>query len=155
MSNNRTHARVDVASINKWGFIMSRKNARANVETNVETIVDNNVIDNNDIDESIAQTNDASIDINVIDESIIDHNTNVEHVATSNQSTSNVVTLKHVIDTNKLKYDPKLIRRVLRKYYASQNNHQKRDAWTFNVNDIENVVKLIHSHCRANKSSNA
>lgn len=130
---------------------MSRKNnARANVETNDATIDDNNVID-----DSIAQSNVATIDMNVIDDSIIDHNTNVEHVASTSQSSTNVVTLKHVIESNKLKYDPKLIRRVLRKYYASQNNHQKRDAWTFATNDVENVVKLIHSHCRANKSSNA
>ena len=61
------------------------------------------------------------------------------------------VSLKNVIETHKIKTDPKLIRRVLRKYYAQNANHKHRDAWMFASHDVPNVVKLIDTHCRANK----
>lgn len=64
-----------------------------------------------------------------------------------------IVTLKHIIETHKIKCDAKLIRRVLRKYYASKIDHKLRDAWTFNTNQINDVVTLINTHCRANTSS--
>lgn len=70
------------------------------------------------------------------------------------KSTS-TLTLKQIIERNKIKCDSKLIRRVLRKYYASQINHQKRDAWVFNASHEKNVVELIDKHCRSMKSSNA
>jgi hypothetical protein len=64
------------------------------------------------------------------------------------------VSLKHIIESRKIKCDSKLIRRVLRKYYASKCDHKHRDAWMFATNQIDDVVTLIDKHCRANKSSN-
>ena len=66
-----------------------------------------------------------------------------------------VVTLKQIIIDHKIKCDAKLIRRVLRKYHAQKINHQHRDAWVFQQNDVKNVVALIDKHCRSMKSSNA
>lgn len=96
------------------------------------------------------------------------HNANVElnaqsHVDEMNRNAlidqrvktnANYVSLKHIIESRKIKCDAKLIRRVLRKYYASKINHQYRDAWMFATNQIDDVVALIDKHCRANKSSN-
>ena len=70
------------------------------------------------------------------------------------KTNANYVTLKHIVETRNIKCDSKLIRRVLRKYYAQQNNHKHRDAWMFAHNEIDNVVDLINTHCRANMSSN-
>jgi hypothetical protein len=63
---------------------------------------------------------------------------------------STVVSLKQILATNKIKTDPKLIRRVLRKYYASKINHQHRDAWMFPSDHVPTVIALIDKHCRAN-----
>jgi hypothetical protein len=68
-------------------------------------------------------------------------------------SSTSTITLKQIINDRKIKCDAKLIRRVLRKYYASKINHQHRDAWVFQTSQIDDVVKLIDTHCRANTSS--
>jgi len=73
----------------------------------------------------------------------------------SMQNTASVatITLKSIIATHKIKTDPKLIRRVLRKYYAQKINHQHRDAWVFPVDHTKHVVELIDKHCRAGVAS--
>lgn len=73
--------------------------------------------------------------------------------ANATTNANSVVTLKSIIAQHNIKTDPKLIRRVLRKYHAMKNNHQHRDAWTFPVNQIDDVVKLINEKCRAGKSA--
>lgn len=86
-----------------------------------------------------------------------DADINPDHVIfPSNDDATNanqIVTLKHIIESNKIKCDPKLIRRVLRKYYAHKIDHKLRDAWTFNTNQIPTVLQLIDTHCRAGKSA--
>jgi hypothetical protein len=69
------------------------------------------------------------------------------------QHNVSTITLKQIIATHKIKCDSKLIRRVLRKYYAQKINHQHRDAWVFATSQINDVIKLIDTHCRAGKSS--
>jgi hypothetical protein len=72
----------------------------------------------------------------------------------ANEQTSNAtITLKSILTQHKIKTDPKLIRRVLRKYYASKINHAHRDAWIFPVAHVDNVVALIDKHCRAGVAS--
>lgn len=72
------------------------------------------------------------------------------------ESMKNVtLTLKQIIERNKIKCDSKLIRRVLRKYYAQTNAHQHRDPWVFAQSCERDVVALIDKHCRSMKSSNA
>lgn len=66
---------------------------------------------------------------------------------------NDTIMLKTILTTHKIKTDPKLIRRVLRKYYASKINHQHRDAWVFPTSHVDAIVKLIDTHCRAGKSS--
>jgi len=63
------------------------------------------------------------------------------------------VMLKTILINHKIKTDPKLIRRVLRKYYAQKINHQHRDAWVFPVDHVDAIVKLIDTHCRAGQSA--
>ena len=109
---------------------MSRRKQQSNIETNDQT------------------TNDAMHDAHI--------STRDQHVANDQRvdTHASFVSLKQIIVDRKIKTDPKLIRRVLRKYYASKINHQLRDAWMFDVASIDDVVSLIDTHCRANKSQN-
>lgn len=123
---------------NEKVIIMTKRNQQSrarNVKINDAT---NRNVEYNDDDV-------VNRDANAIDASMMMNDT-------TNESNV-VVTLKHIIATHKIKTDPKLIRRVLRKYYASKINHQLRDAWTFHESQIDDVVKLIDTHCRAGQST--
>lgn len=115
---------------------------------NQTTRARNTINQRNDATTRVVDYNDDDIvnrDANAIETSMM-----IQHDdATQNQ----IVTLKHIIETNKIKTCPKLIRRVLRKYLAQKVNHASRDAWTFNTNQIPDVLKLIEMHCRSGKSS--
>ena len=115
---------------------MTKRNQRARTN-NVQFNVNQNI----DYDDD----NNVNRDANAIDASMMMQNETTQ--------SNVVVTLKHIIESRKIKCDPKLIRRVLRKYYASKINHQLRDAWTFHESQIDDVVKLIDTHCRAGKST--
>lgn len=134
-THNAHHARVQCIQYNK-GFIMTKRNQqRARNQINDAT-TRNVEFNDNDV---------VNRDANAIDASMMMQNETTQ--------SNVVVTLKHIIETRKIKCDPKLIRRVLRKYYASKINHQLRDAWTFHESQIDDVVKLIDTHCRAGKST--
>jgi hypothetical protein len=114
-----------------WSFIMTnarKSNARAN-KTNVQS----------------TQQNDERDTTNAVQFPTSD--------AMNAKPETFFVSLKNVIETHKIKTDPKLIRRVLRKYYTQQTNHQHRDAWMFAQHDVPNVVALIDKHCRANTAA--
>lgn len=83
-------------------------------------------------------------------------NNDASNVTNETQQTNaqTFVTLQSIIRDRKIKHDQKLIRRVLRKYYAQQTNHQLRDRWLFDASKIDDVVAIIDKHCRANKSQN-
>lgn len=68
-------------------------------------------------------------------------------------TTTATIMLKTILIDHKIKTDPKLIRRVLRKYYASKINHQHRDAWVFPVTHVPAIINLINTHCRAGQSA--
>ena len=99
---------------------------------------------------SFDQNIDYNDDANVNRDATFNENDVIIVASNPNQ----IVTLKHIIETHKIKCDPKLIRRVLRKYYAHKIDHKLRDAWTFNASQINDVVTLIDTHCRAGKSQN-
>ena len=128
---------------------MTKRNQRARNESN-EIVANDDAQNNVQHVEINVNDDDAHNVVNDVINAQIDAQTNdVQNDATN----TNVVTLKHIIETRKIKCDPKLIRRVLRKYYASKINHQLRDAWTFHESQIDDVVKLIDTHCRAGKST--
>ncbi len=114
----------------------------------------------NDVTSNDAQNDTQHVEINVNDDDahdvvrdVINAQIDAHDDANDETTSTNVVTLKHIIASHKIKTDPKLIRRVLRKYYASKINHQLRDAWTFHESQIDDVVKLIDTHCRAGQST--
>jgi hypothetical protein len=72
---------------------------------------------------------------------------------TMNTTSTQTIMLKTILINHKIKTDPKLIRRVLRKYYAQKINHQHRDAWVFPTSHVDAIVKLIDTHCRAGQSA--
>jgi hypothetical protein len=130
---------------------MSKRNQtqRTNVESNdahIDTQHDANALN--------VELNDETTSSQSLIDMINDQN-DMSHVFDARVKTNaNYVTLKHIIETRKIKCDAKLIRRVLRKYYATKINHQHRDAWTFAHDQIDDVVNLINTHCRANMSTN-
>lgn len=140
-------SRVTYACVNIYVNIMSKRN-----QTNVQSSTSNDVTihDERDTTNAFTFTTSQMIDDKRHDE-MIDALTKT-NVETSNDDTS-TITLKQIITMHKIKCDSKLIRRVLRKYYATQINHQKRDAWVFQTRHVDDVVALIDKHCRSMKSS--
>lgn len=132
---------------NNWVNIMTKRNqSRAQTTTQNDTTNDQTNVELHDAHVN-ARTNDV----------VHDQMTNALMQSTNNVSreTNSTITLKQLLNDKKIKIDSKLIRRVLRKYYASKINHQHRESWTFNTNQIDDVVALIDKHCRVTKSSNA
>ena len=146
LSHRMSHAtRARRCVINMWIHIMKnvklQNKSTSNESTSNETKHDAHVDAKQINDDKI-----VNVDIDQIDSRhLIDQRVNER---------ASFVSLKHIIESRKIKCDSKLIRRVLRKYYASKCDHKHRDAWMFATNQIDDVVALIDKHCRANKSSN-
>jgi hypothetical protein len=151
INNETTHdahaSRMTRVIVQQLDIIMTKRNQRANARNNESNVTN----DDAHVHIEMNVNDDASHDIvhDVINAQI---DAQIDD-ANDNATSTNVVTLKHIIAMHKIKCDAKLIRRVLRKYYASKINHQLRDAWTFHESQIDDVVKLIDTHCRSMKSS--